>query len=393
MTDNPNSKEQTPDSAQTGLSSHLDSTKKAQVRESRRRYLLMLIAVVIVIGAIVKLVAVLFFNHKVSTDNAYVGAETANISTMVSGQVVAVQVSDTQLVKKGDVLVVLDPSDAQIAVEQAQAQLAKAQRQFNQSSAQIESLGAQVLVSQDDILRAKAQVTQAEVRLTRITAEFNRRVQLNQSGAISKEEFATAQSTYNSARADLELAKAGLTQAESKRNAAKSNLNASKALVEGTTQANLPDVLVAKAQLKQANLELQRTVIRAPLDGVVTRRNIQVGQRVSSGATVMMIVPVSQLYVDANFKESQLQKVRAGQNAILTADIYGNRVKYHGKVVGLAGGTGSAFALIPAQNATGNWIKVVQRLAVRIQLDPQELAKNPLRVGLSMDATIELDSK
>lgn len=393
MTDNPKHLEQI---------QHLDHNlpindlnPEAQTLESakKRRRLFIFIASAIVVAAIVKLTAILFFSHTVSTDNAYVGAETADISAMIDGQVVAVNVSDTQQVKKGDVLLMLDRRDADIAVAQARAQLIKAQRQFNQSSANVDGLNAQVLVSQDDILRAKAQVVQAEVQLKRITAEFDRRVQLSKSGAISKEELGAAQSTYNSARADVEVAKAGLTQAESKRNAAQSSLEASKALIEGTTQANLPDVLVAKAQLQQAELNLQRTVVRAPLDGIVTRRDVQVGQRIAPGSKLMILVPISQLYVDANFKESQLQQVRVGQDVKLKADLYGDKVEYHGKVIGLSGGTGAAFALIPAQNATGNWIKVVQRLPVRIQLNPQELAQHPLRVGLSMNATIELNSQ
>lgn len=393
MTDNPNHLEQTQHFDHAIPINDLSPQEQTHEREKKRRRLLIFIASAVVVAALVKLTAILFFSHTVSTDNAYVGAETANISAMIDGQIAEVKVSDTQQVKKGDVLVMLDQRDANIAVAQARAQLAKAQRQFNQSSANIDGLNSQVLVSQDEILRAKAQVVQAEVNLERIAAEFDRRLQLSKSGAISKEELGAAQSTYNSARADVDVAKAGLTQAESKRNAAQSSLDASKALIEGTTQANLPDVLVAKAQLQQAELDLQRTIIRAPLDGVVTRRDVQVGQRIGPGSTLMIIVPISKLYVDANFKESQLQQVRVGQNAILTADLYGNKVEYHGKVVGLSGGTGAAFALIPAQNATGNWIKVVQRLPVRIQLNPQELAQHPLRVGLSMNATIELDPK
>ena len=148
--------------------------------------------------------------------------------------------------------------------------------------------------------------------------------------------------------------------------------------------------MVAQAKVEQAQLDLQRTEIRAPLDGVVARRSIQVGQRVAPGSILMRIVPINQLYVDANFKESQLEKVRVGQTVTLTSDLYGDDVEYHGKVIGFSGGTGSAFALIPAQNATGNWIKVVQRLPVRIQLDSKDLEKYPLRVGLSMEATVDL---
>ncbi len=205
---------------------------------------------------------------------------------------------------------------------------------------------------------------------------------------MSKEELSTAQSALDTAKAGVASAEAGLAQARSSQKAAQSNLAANEALIQGANENSTPDVLVVEAKLKQAELDLERTVIKAPFDGVVSRRSIQVGQRVAPGTMLMMVVPVDQLYVDANFKESQLEKVRVGQKAELTSDLYGKSVKYHGTVVGFSGGTGSAFALIPAQNATGNWIKVVQRLPVRIQLDPKELAEHPLRVGLSMEAEI-----
>lgn len=223
--------------------------------------------------------------------------------------------------------------------------------------------------------------------------EFERRNKLSASGAISKEEFSKSQSALNNAKASLDVAKASLAQAESKRKAAQSNLDANDALIRGTSQSSTPDVLVAQAKVEQAQLELERTEIRAPLDGVIVRRSIQVGQRVAPGSIMMRVVPISQLYVDANFKESQLENVRVGQKVTLTSDLYGDDVEYHGTVIGFAGGTGSAFALIPAQNATGNWIKVVQRLPVRIKLDPKQLAEHPLRVGLSMEATIDISKK
>jgi Multidrug resistance efflux pump len=189
------------------------------------------------------------------------------------------------------------------------------------------------------------------------------------------------------------VAQAGLAQAKSSQKAAQSNKAANDALIQDSNENSTPDVLVAQARLQQAQLDLERTQIKAPFDGVVTRRNIQVGQRIAPGTSLMMVVPVSQLYVDANFKESQLAGVQAGQKVELTSDLYGDKVKFNGIVTGFSGGTGSAFALIPAQNATGNWIKVVQRLPVRIRLDPKELAEHPLRVGLSMEATIDLKSK
>lgn len=361
--------------------------------KTKRKKMLMIVALVVIIAAIAYAIWAFIFSDSVNTDNAYVGAETAEITSMVSGQVADVRVNNTQSIKKGDLLAVIDPSDAKIALAQAEAELAKAQRQYTQSSANSSSLTSQVLVSSDDINSAKAQVAQAQVEVERAQAELARRVQLGASGAISKEELATSQSAFNNAKANLEVAKAGLAQAESKRKAAQSNLAANEALIQGTNKASTPDVLVAQAMVDQAKLDLQRTEIRAPLDGVVAQRNVQIGQRVAPGSVLMSVVPIAHVYVDANFKESQLEKVRIGQKVLLTSDLYGKDVEYHGTVIGFSGGTGAAFALIPAQNATGNWIKVVQRLPVRIQLDPKELAKHPLRVGLSMDATIDLSSK
>lgn len=361
--------------------------------KTKRKKLLTIVAIIVVIVAIIYAIWTFIFSHSVSTDNAYVGAETAQITSMVSGQVAEVRVSDTQAIKKGDVLAVIDNRDAQIALTQAEAELAKAQRQYTQSSANSSSLNSQVLVSSDDINSAKAQVAQAQVEVERARAELSRRTSLGASGAISKEELATSQSAFNTAKANFEVSKAGLAQAESKRKAAESNLAANEALIKGTNRASTPDVLVAQAKVDQAKLDLQRTEIRAPLDGVVAQRSVQVGQRVASGSVLMSVVPISDVYVDANFKESQLEKVRVGQKVILTSDLYGKNIEYHGTVLGFSGGTGSAFALIPAQNATGNWIKVVQRLPVRIQLNTKELVDHPLRVGLSMEATIDLTSK
>lgn len=361
--------------------------------QTKRKKLLSIVAVIILVCAVIYAVYSFTFGGSVNTDNAYVGAETAEITSMVTGQVAEVKVKDTQQVKKGDLLAVIDPRDAQIHLAQAEAELAKAKRQYTQSFANSSSLNSQVLVSADDINTAKAQVAQAQVKLDQAQDELNRRAQLDVTGAISKEELATSRSAFNTAKANLAAFQAGLAQAESKRRAAQSNLEANEALIKGADQSTAPDVLVAQSRLDQAKLDLQRTEIRAPLDGVVTRRNVQVGQRVAPGAPLMLVVPISQLYVDANFKESQLTKVQVGQKATLTSDLYGKNVEYHGTVIGFSGGTGAAFALIPAQNATGNWIKVVQRLPVRIQLDPKELEQHPLRVGLSMDATIDLRSK
>ncbi|WP_407532530.1 EmrA/EmrK family multidrug efflux transporter periplasmic adaptor subunit [Acinetobacter baumannii] len=361
--------------------------------QNKRKKFLGFFALILLIAAILYAIWALFLNHSVSTDNAYVGAETAQITSMVSGQVDQVLVKDTQTVHRGDVLVRIDDRDAKIALAQAEAELAKAKRQYKQTAANSSSLNSQVVVRADEINSAKAQVAQAQADYDKAALELNRRAQLAASGAVSKEELTKAQSAVETAKAGLELAKAGLAQATSSRKAAESTLAANEALIQGVSETSTPDVQVAQAHVEQAQLDLERTVIRAPVDGVITRRNIQVGQRVAPGTSMMMIVPLNDLYVDANFKESQLKKVRPGQPVTLTSDLYGDDVEYHGKVVGFSGGTGSAFALIPAQNATGNWIKVVQRLPVRIALDPKELAEHPLRVGLSMEAKVDLSAK
>lgn len=360
--------------------------------KQKRKKMLKIFAIIVVAAAILYAIWALVFSNTVETDNAYVGAETAEITSMVSGQVAEVLVSDTQQVKKGDVLAIIDNRDAKIAVAEAEAALTKAKRQYTQSSANSSSLSSQILVSTDDINSAKAQVAQAEVAYQQAQQEFARRQQLSATGAISKEEFSKAQSALNNAKASVDVAKAALAQTESKRKAAQSNLDANEALIRGTSQSSTPDVLVAQAKLDQALLDLQRTEIKAPLDGIVARRSIQIGQRVAPGTSLMKIVPIADLYVDANFKESQLKNVKVGQKATLTSDLYGKNVEYHGTVIGFSGGTGSAFALIPAQNATGNWIKVVQRLPVRIKLDSKELAEHPLRVGLSMNAEVDTSS-
>ncbi|MEQ1073957.1 EmrA/EmrK family multidrug efflux transporter periplasmic adaptor subunit [Acinetobacter pittii] len=361
--------------------------------QNKRKKFLGFFALILLIAAILYAIWALFLNNSVSTDNAYVGAETAQITSMVSGQVAQVVVKDTQTVHRGDVLVRIDDRDAKIALAQAEAELAKAKRQYKQTVANSSSLNSQVVVRADEINSAKAQVAQAQADYDKAALELNRRAQLAASGAVSKEELTKAQSAVETAKAGLELAKAGLAQASSSRKAAESTLAANEALIQGVSETSTPDVQVAQAHVEQAQLDLERTVIRAPVDGVVTRRNIQVGQRVAPGTSMMMIVPLNDLYVDANFKESQLKKVRPGQEVTLTSDLYGDDVEYHGKVMGFSGGTGSAFALIPAQNATGNWIKVVQRLPVRIALDPKELAEHPLRVGLSMEAKVDLSAK
>jgi len=337
-----------------------------------------------------------YFLHdsgEVSTDNAYVSADSAQVTPLVAAAVADVPVINTQYVHKGDVLLRLDDSDARLAFERAQAAYLKARREYVQSSATSGSLAAQVGARDADIGQARAQFVAAQSAVAKSRADLDRREHLAGDGFVSKEELTSFRNAYVAAQSNLRQAQAAIAQARASRGAAQQTYAANQALIAGTSVDTSPDVAAAKAALDQARLDLSRTVIRAPIDGVVTNRQVQVGQRVAAGNPVMTIVPVGTVYVDANFKEGQLARVRPGQPATLVSDLYGSKTVFHGRVLGFAGGTGSAFALIPAQNATGNWIKVVQRLPVRIALDPRELAGHPLRVGLSMEASINVSGK
>lgn len=328
-------------------------------------------------------------SHYVSTDNAYVAAEIAQVTPEVAGTVRAVQVMDTQHVKKGDTLVLLNDSDASLALAQAQAELERAERRVRGFFANDAGLTAQVQARSAEQTRAAAQLALARSDLERAQIDYQRRETLVKSGSVSAEELSNAKNALSVAEARHRDAEAAATQNEANYRAAIEALKSNQTLTEGSTLDSNPEVVLARARRDQARLDLARTVIRAPIDGVVAKRQVQVGQRVQAGVNLLSVVPLQQAHVDANFKEVQLEKVRLGQAVKLTSDLYGSKAVYHGKVVGLAGGSGSAFAMIPAQNATGNWIKVVQRLPVRIALDPAELKAHPLSVGLSMTATID----
>ena len=326
--------------------------------------------------------------RQVATDDAYVAADTALVTPLVVGPVREVRVADTQAVKAGQVVAVIDDTDARIAVAQAEAALAQAERRVRGYFANDEALGAQVAARAADQDQAAAQVAAAEASLEKARTDLDRRTKLQASGAVSGDELTAAQNAFANARAALASARAAKAQAAAARDAAAGQLKASAVMTAGSTVDTNPEVAVARARLDQARVDLDRTVVRAPIDGVVAKRQVQVGQRVAPGMQMMTIVPIGQAYVEANFKEVQLQKVRPGQPVELESDLYGSKVRFHGKVAGLGGGTGSAFAIVPAQNATGNWIKVVQRVPVRIALDPEDLRAHPLRLGLSMKAVV-----
>jgi membrane fusion protein (multidrug efflux system) len=356
-----------------------------------RRLLLSILGAVVLLGVVAYgLYAVLVAGRTVSTDNAYVGGDVAQVTPLVSGQVQSIPVVETQMVTAGQPLVILDPADAKIAVAQAKAALAQAERQVKGYFANDSALSAEVSARKAAIAQADAQIASARSDLERARTDLSRRQALAASGAVSGDELTTAQNRFNEAQAALASATAMKAAAVANASQAAGSRQVNDALISGADVAGNPDVQAAQAKLDAAELALSRTVIPAPVSGIVTKRAIEVGQQVQPGTVTMQIVPTGQLYVDANFKEVQLAKVRIGQPVVLVSDLYGDGVKFHGWVRGLSGGTGSAFSLIPAQNASGNWIKIVQRLPVRIALRPDELAQHPLRVGLSMKATIDV---
>jgi len=333
----------------------------AAQKSRRKRWLAIVIGAFAVIGLAYGAYWALALRFVQSTDDAYVSGNVVQITPQISGTVVAIGADDTQFVKAGQTLVQLDRSDASVALEQAEAQLARTVREVRNLFATSAQLQAAVTVRQTD--------------LSRSTDDLARRERLASAGAVSREELQHARDAYNSA-------KAGVVAAEQE-------LAANRARIDRTTIENHPDVRNAAANLRNAYLTYSRTVLPAPVSGFVAKRAVQLGQRVSPGAPLMAIVPLDQVWVDANFKEPQLATMRNGQPVTLTADLYGGKIEYHGKVAGFGAGTGSAFALLPAQNATGNWIKIVQRVPVRIALDLQELAAHPLQVGLSMQVDVD----
>lgn len=314
--------------------------------------------------------------HSEETDNAYVQGNVIQITPQVGGTVTAILADDTDFVKAGQALVKLDPADAKVALDQAEANLAQAVRQVRTLYANNGTLSAQVTLRESDIARAQTDIARA-------TDDLNRRQALAGNGAVSKEELNHAKSQLTTAQNALSAAQAGVA-------AAREQLSSNQTLTEGTNVEGHPSVVAASAKVREAFLALHRAELPAPVDGYVAKRTVQLGQRVAAGAPLMAIIPLNQLWVDANFKEVQLRNIRIGQPVKLTADLYGKKMEYKGTVAGLGAGTGAAFSLLPAQNATGNWIKVVQRVPVRVALDAEQLAQNPLRVGLSMEATVDV---
>lgn len=341
----------------------------------RKRGLTILAAVVGVAGLGWGAYEYLVASHYEDTDNAYVQGDVIQITPQISGTVQNIEANDTDFVKAGQTLVQLDPADSKVALDQAQAALAQAVRQARTLYATNTTLTAQIALREADITKAKVDVERA-------SDDLKRRQSLSGNGAVSQEELKHAQQQLESAQSTLTAAQAGVVTA-------REQLNSNQTLTEGASVEQQPSVQLAAARLREAFLATQRTALLSPVDGYVAKRTVQLGQRVAAGTPLMSVIPLNKVWVEANFKEVQLRNIRIGQPVTLVADQYGTKVSYHGSVSGLGAGTGAAFSLLPAQNATGNWIKVVQRVPVRMALDAKQLAEHPLRVGLSM--TVEVD--
>ena len=325
-----------------------DLSEDERTKQMRKRLFLVLGVVIGAVAIVLGLWWLLVGSHYVSTDDAYVNVSSAQVTPLTTGRVMEVRVQDSERVNAGDILVLIDPADAKLALAQAEA-------------------GYGMTLRKVRTYFAGGAARRADYKRTKL--DYERRAKIAGTGAVSSEELSSVKAAYQAATAALQGAEA---------------------LTQGSGVLDHPEVLAARALRDTARLNLERTVIRAPVDGIVAERSVQVGQMAAAGRPVMTVVPVDQVYVDANFKEDQLAKVHPGQKVTLISVLYGSSVEFHGRVAGLGGGTGAAFAVIPAQNATGNWIKVVQRVPVRIALDPKELKEHPLRVGLSMKATIDI---
>ncbi|RST55165.1 efflux RND transporter periplasmic adaptor subunit [Variovorax sp. MHTC-1] len=366
------------DNADTSLPAQPDA-EASPSSNKRRRALTALASVAVLAGAGWGVYEWLVASHYESTDNAYVQGNVIQITPQIGGTVMAIMADDTDLVKAGQPLVQLDPADAKVALDQTEAALAQTVRQVRTLYANNGALAAQVTLRQSDVVKAQSDIARAQ-------DDLKRRQALSGNGAVSKEELNHAETTLANAKSALAAAQAGVVSA-------REQLASNQSLTEGTSVEQHPSVLAAAAKVREAYLATQRVAMPAPVEGYVAKRTVQLGQRVAAGTPMMSIVPLSQVWVDANFKEVQLRNIRLDQPVKLTADVYGKKVEYTGRVAGLGVGTGAAFALLPAQNATGNWIKVVQRVPVRIALDAEQLKANPLRVGLSMEAEIDVTQK
>ncbi|WP_068088516.1 efflux RND transporter periplasmic adaptor subunit [Novosphingobium rosa] len=340
-----------------------DETTQSSAKTTRKRGLLLLGAAVVIAGVVWGGYTLFFAPASEETDDAYVAGDIVQVTAREQGTVIALHADNTQSVKAGEPLVDFDPALVGAQMAAAEADLAKAVRGVRGGFTQVDE--------------ADAEIARAQAALATAKSDLARRQEAVKQGAVSGEEAAHAADAIRTAQAGLALAQSHKANALS--------------AVQGADVAHNPQVLAAIAQVRRMAIAQGHLRLSAPVDGVVAQRSVQLGQQVGPGTPLMAVVPLNKVWVDANFRETQLADIRVGQPVTLHSDAYGKKVTFHGKVIGLSAGSGSAFALLPAQNASGNWIKIVQRLPVRIGLDPNELARTPLRIGLSV--TVDVDTR
>lgn len=344
------------------VSAETQNPQQANGKKKQRKFWLLLLTVIfIIVGIAYFMYWFLVFRHYQETDDAYVSGNQVQIMAQVSGSVNSVNVDNTDYVKQGDVLLTLDPTDAEQAFERAKTGLANNVRQTHQLIINSKQFQANIALRKSDLSKAEN--------------DLKRRVVLGNVDAIGREELQHARDAVDSAKAALEVAT--------------EQYNANQAMVLDTPLEQQPAILQSAAQMRDAWLAMQRTKVLSPITGYVSRRSVQIGAQIAAGSPLMAVVPADHIWVDANFKETQIANMRIGQPVTVISDVYGDDVIYNGKVAGIDMGTGSAFSLLPAQNATGNWIKVVQRLPVRIELDAKQIADHPLRIGLSTRVKVD----
>lgn len=368
-------------------------SKPPSATPGKRRVILLLMG-----GSLLVLLAVIVWwflvgQWRTSTDDAYVGGDIVSVMPMTGGTVIAIYGDTTQAVSEGQLLVRLDNSDSRLQLDAAEAALATAVRKVRGLYAT--SHGNLPLLAQRraDLAHAQAELASSAATLAQAESEYKRRAELSGQNFVSQENVQIAKTARDAARAQHDAALSAVQASAAAIAQTVDQASVSSARVDHTSLEDHPDVRAATVQVREAALALARTRVLAPVSGQVAKRAVQIGERVTPGAALMAIVPLNKVWLDANFKETELRDVRIGQAVKLTSDFYGDAVVFHGLVLGLAPGTGSAFALLPAQNATGNWVKIVQRLPIRIALDANELRQHPLRIGLSMNATIDLHDR
>ncbi|QDF28678.1 HlyD family secretion protein [Halarcobacter anaerophilus] len=361
------------------------------MKAERKKYLILFFSIVIFVFFLYGIYIFIYGSKTISTENAYTKADLAQVSPKIASPVKSVDVIDTQYVKKGDILVVLDNSDEKIALNMAKANLKSTKRKIEELISKDEEFAKKLDLDNARIEALKAVEEKTFIELQKAKKDLKRYKQLLKQKSISIQKFDDIKLVFDNSKKSWEEAKLNLKSEAASKLVTLAQKESNLQLIKDKNIETNPDVLNAKATLEKAQLDLERTIIKAPISGIVTQKNVKVGQYVTTNNKLLTIVPIDNIYVNANFKESKLKKVKIGQKVELHSDLYGDNIVYHGIVEGISSSTGSELSLIPAQNATGNWIKVVQRLPIRIKIDKSDLKANPLYMGLSMYVKIYLD--